>query len=187
MRPFLATFLHWLHQLGLTLWLGGILFTGAVMAPSVFGQARAAGDTKAGMPLWDFASVVMNQSFERFNMVILVAGVLMLVGGVGSGLMTGLCRRGVLLRAGLTGLAWLGAIYLAQIIFPQAIAAHAAGNEALFKTLHKTYSNGFKIQLLLLVVASGLTALLEAGKRVQASAAASAVSQGTQPVPSGAE
>jgi hypothetical protein len=157
------------------------------MAPSVFGQARAAGETHAGMPLWDFASVIMNVAFDRFNTVILVAGLLMLVGGVGSGVMTGLCRRGVLLRAGLTGLAWLGAVYLAKVLFPQAIAAHAAGNEALFKTLHKTYSNGFSIQLLLLLVVAALTALLEAGKRGQALTTPTAVSQGAQPAPSGAE
>ena len=79
MRPYLATALHWLHQIGLALWLGGILMVGAVTAPAVFGSARRAGDTQPGTPLYDFASTVMTVIFERFNWVVLAAGVLMLL------------------------------------------------------------------------------------------------------------
>jgi hypothetical protein len=176
MRAFTASVLHWAHQIGLTLWLGGILIIGAVLAPAVFGQARALGDTHAGTPLYDFASQVMNVAFGKFNLVVLTSGVLMLVGGVGSGLLSGLCRRGVLGRAMLTLGAWAVAAWLAFSLYPQMMDAKAAGQVDVFKSMHKTYNMGFMIQLFALLAISGLTAYLEAGKRVtQEDPAASAL------------
>lgn len=166
MRAFTATFFHWVHQIGLTLWLGGILIIGAVLAPSVFGQAKALGDTHPGTPLYDFASQVMNVAFGKFNYVVLVAGVLMLVGGVGSGMLAQLCRKGTWLRAGLTLAAWGVAGWLAFSLYPQMLAAKAAGQTEVFRAMHKTYSSGFMVQLICLLAISGLTAYLEAGKRV---------------------
>lgn len=166
MRAFTATFFHWIHQLGLTLWLGGILTVGAVVAPAVFGQAKAAGDTHAGMPLYDFASQIMNVAFGRFNGVILAAGVLMLVGGLGSGMLTPICRRGVIGRAVLTAGAWAVAGWLSFSLYPAMMAAKAAGQADVFMTMHKTYNSGFMVQLVCLLAVAALTAWLEAGKRI---------------------
>ena len=166
MRAFTATIFHWIHQIGLTLWLGGILIVGAVVAPSVFGQAKALGETHAGMPLYDFASQVMNVAFGRFNWVVLISGVLMLIGGLGSGMLTPICRRGVLGRAALTAGAWVVAAWLAFSLYPAMLAAKAAGQTEVFQSMHKTSSSGFQIQLLLLLAVAGLTAWLEAGKRI---------------------
>lgn len=172
MRAFTATFFHWIHQVGLTLWLGGILITGAVFAPSIFGQAKALGDTHAGMPLYDFASQIMNVAFGKFNGVVLASGVLMLIGGIGSGMLTPLCRKGVWGRAALTAGAWAVAAWLALSLYPQMLAAKAAGQADVFKSMHQTYNLGFMVQLLALLAISGLTAYLEAGKRVSTEAPA---------------
>ena len=166
MRAFTATIFHWVHQIGLTLWLGGILIVGAVVAPSVFGQAKALGDTHAGMPLYDFASQIMNVAFGRFNWVVLASGVLMLIGGLGSGMLTPLCRRGVWGRAALTLGAWAVAAWLAFFLYPALLEAKAVGQTDVFKALHKTYNTGFMVQLVTLLAISGLTAWLEAGKRI---------------------
>jgi hypothetical protein len=166
MRAFTATVLHWVHQIGLMLWLGGILIIGAVLAPAVFGQAKAAGDLHADTPLYDFASQVMNVAFGKFNGIVLGSGLVMLIGGVGSGLLSQLCRKGTWLRAGLTLIAWGIAAGLAFTLYPQMLAAKAAGQAEAFRAMHKTYNLGFMAQLFLLLAISGLTAYLEAGKRV---------------------
>ena len=79
--------LHWLHQVLLSLWLGGILILGAVAAPGVFGAAKAAGHTERDMRLYDFAGAAMGIVFQRFSLLILVIGLLLTAAGVGYGLL----------------------------------------------------------------------------------------------------
>jgi hypothetical protein len=172
MRAFTATVFHWVHQIGLTLWLGGILIIGAVMAPSVFKEAKALGDTHAGMPLYDFASHVMNVAFGKFNGIVLASGVLMLIGGLGSGMLSQLCRKGTWLRAGITLGAWAVAGWLALSLYPAMMAAKAAGQADVFKSMHSTYNTGFMVELVCLLAVAGLTAWLEAGKRISQEAPA---------------
>jgi hypothetical protein len=178
MRAFFTTLAHWLHQVALSMWLGGILVIGAVVAPSVFGSARAAGDTKAGTPLYDFAGVVMTEAFRRFNGVVLAAGLLMVVCGLAYGLSAPICRRGVLGRAVLTSAAWACAAWLSFSLFPQLMAAREAGNTEVFKAMHETYSNGFKLQMFLLLATAALTAWIEHGKQVGAASPANATAYG---------
>jgi hypothetical protein len=188
MRPVFITLAHWVHQLALSLWLGGILIIGAVVAPSVFGTARAAGDTQSGMPLFDFAGQVMTEAFRRFNWVVLAAGALMLICGLASGLPAPVCRKGVLARAALTAVAWAGAAWLTFGLFPQLLEARAAGNDAAFKSMHETYSMGFKAQMFLLLAIAAVTAWIEHGKRLATDARTERVNvnlPGVKPVSAG--
>lgn len=152
------------------MWLGGILIIGAVVAPSVFGSARAAGDTQSGAPLYDFAGLVMTEAFRRFNGVVLVAGLLMLACGLAYGLSSPICRKGVVTRAAFTAVAWSCAAWLSFSLFPQLMAARDAGNAEAFKAMHETYSTGFKLQMLLLLATAAVTAWIEHGKQVAATA-----------------
>ena len=160
MRTLAAVLLSWIHQLCLAVWLGGIAILGAVAAPAVFGAARAAGDTERGMPLFDFAGSALAGAFGRFNTIVLIAGALMLVSGFGYGLLAGMCRKRLLVRAGLTAIAYGWAAYLATQLYPQMMAARASGDFATFDFMHHTYSRGYSGQMVLLLGVAALTAWL---------------------------
>jgi uncharacterized membrane protein len=160
MRTLAAVLLFWIHQLCLCLWLGGIAILGAVAAPAVFGAARTAGDTQTGMPLFDFAGTALAGAFGRFNTVVLVAGAVMLVSGVGYGLLSGLCRKRLTVRAGFEALAYAWAAYLATQLYPKMMAARVAGDLATFDEMHHTYSRGYSGQMVLLLGVAALTAWL---------------------------
>lgn len=160
MRTFAAVALNWLHQLAMSLWLGGILVFGAVTAPAVFGTAKRMGQTTMADPLYNFAGTAITEGFRRFNYVVLVSGVLLLVSGLAYGHLAGLCPvrlkvRALLVAAGLGLAAWL-----TFGMFPQLLAAKAQGQMALFDRLHHTYSLGFQAQMVLLLGVAALTAYL---------------------------
>lgn len=160
MRTFGSVILSWLHTVALSVWLGGVLVLGAVTAPAVFGSARRAGDVQRGMPLYDFAGSVMTEAFRRFNTLVLVAGLLMLLAGLGYGLLAGICRKRLLVRAALTGIAWGIAAWSLFSLFPQMMDAQAAGRMDAFDAVHETYSTGFEAQVLLLLGVAALTGWL---------------------------
>jgi hypothetical protein len=160
MRTAAAVFLYWVHQLCLCLWLGGIAILGAVAAPAVFGAAREAGATQTGMPLFDFAGTALAGAFGRFNTVVLAAGAVMLVSGLGYGLLAGMCRKRLTVRAGLVVLAYGWAAYLATQLYPKMMAARAAGDLAAFDEMHHLYSRGYSGQMVLLLGVAALTAWL---------------------------
>jgi uncharacterized membrane protein len=160
MRNLAAVFLFWIHQLCLSLWLGGIAILGAVAAPAVFGAARSAGHTERGMPLFDFAGTALAGAFGRFNTVVLAAGALMLVSGLGYALLSGLCRKRLTVRAGLAAMAYGWAVYLATQLYPRMMSARAAGDLASFDVMHHTYSRGYSGQMVLLLGVAALTAWL---------------------------
>jgi hypothetical protein len=160
MRTLAANVLQWLHQVALALWLGGILTLGAVVAPAVFGTAKKMGHTHWGMPMYTFAGTAIGVAFERFNYVVLACGAVMLVSGLAYGLLAGMCRRRLAARAALTALAWGVGAWLMFSLFPQMMAARAAGRMGVFDSMHRTYSNGFSIQLVLLLGVAALTGWL---------------------------
>jgi uncharacterized membrane protein len=165
MRTVAAVFLFWVHQLCLAVWLGGIAILGAVAAPAVFGAARAAGDTERGMPLFDFAGTALAGAFGRFNTVVLIAGAVMLVSGLGYGVLSGLCRKRLTVRAGLVALAYGWAVYLATQLYPKMMAARASSDFATFDEMHHTYSRGYSGQMVLLLGVAALTAWLHMDRR----------------------
>src|SRR5687768_14577684 len=112
MRNLGIIFLNWLHQGALAIWLGGILTIGAAVAPAVFGTARQAGHTHHGMALFDFAGTAIGEAFRRFNTVVLIAGLVMLLAGVAYSRLAQLCPQRTMLRAALTLLRWAIAVWL---------------------------------------------------------------------------
>jgi hypothetical protein len=160
MRTTAAMVLDWLHQLALSVWLGGAVVLGAVSAPAVFGTAKRAGDTEWGMPLYNFAGTALGEAFRRFNYLVLAAGAVMLLAGLLSGVLAGQGPRRLGARALLTGAAWCAAAWLTWGLYPQLLAARAAGRMDLFDTLHRTYTTGFTVQMVLLLSAAALTAWL---------------------------
>jgi hypothetical protein len=161
--------LHWLHQVLLSLWLGGILVLGAVAAPGVFGAAKAAGHTQRGMPLYTFAGVAMGDVFERFAAMIMVVGLLLAVTGVAYGQLGGLCRRRTIVRAAITVVAWGLTVWMAFGVFPQMDTARELKNMALFDSLHNLSSNVFKAQALLLLGVAAISACPYLNPAAQAS------------------
>lgn len=160
MRTFLSAGLSWLHQVALSVWLGGILVVGAVTAPAVFGTAKAQGQTEISQPLYRFAGEAMGEVFRRFNYLVLAAGVLLLLSGVGYALLTGVCRRRMLARAVLNVLALGVAGWVTFGLYPQMVQARSAGQMGGFDQMHHTYSAAFQAQLILLLGIAALTALI---------------------------
>jgi len=171
-RLLAAVGLHWLHQVLLSLWLGGILILGAVAAPGVFGAAKAAGDTQRGTRLYDFAGTAMGMAFQRFALLVLGVGLLMTLAGVAYGMLSGLCRRRTIARAGLTALAWCINIWMVFSIFPQMQAAREMKQMEMFDILHHTSSNAFLAQAVLLLGVAALTSWMHLDRSPHAAPAA---------------
>jgi uncharacterized membrane protein len=155
-----AAALCFFHQAALSVWVGGILVLGAIAAPAIFGTARASGATERGMPLFDFAGTAMGAAFERFSVLAVVLGGVVLVAGVGYGRLSDLCPVRLRVRGVLTALAWIGALVLAKKIIPEMNAARAGSDAGQFDQLHHLSSFCFQAQALLLLAVTGLTGWL---------------------------
>ncbi len=118
---------RWLHGVALSLWLGGLVILGAVVAPTIFhtiAQNRAlAGD-------------VFGNCLQVFNAVCLACGGVMLL----ADLMLWRAWRGASAFAFVVTLGLLALTgYLGWALFPQMDAAQAHGQAALFGHLHTRY------------------------------------------------
>lgn len=153
-----AVGLHWLHQVLLSLWLGGILILGAVAAPGVFRAAKMAGHTQRGMPLYNFAGEAMGIVFQRFASLVLLVGLLLIGCGIGYGLLSGLCRRRIIARATLALIGWGIDVWMVVGLFPDMNSARSQKNMDAFDVLHHTSSNAFLAQAVLLLGVAALTA-----------------------------
>lgn len=157
MRTFAALALNWLHQIALSVWLGGIVVVGAVAAPAVFRTAKAQGHTDMSQPLYRFAGEALGEVFRRFNYVVLVAAALMLLAGMTYGLLAGFRPRWVAVRALLTLLAAGIAVWVTFALYPELIRLRDSGEMTPFDQIHRTYSTAFQVQLVLLLAVAGLT------------------------------
>lgn len=157
MRTLAAVLLSSLHQLALSVWMGGIVVLGAVAAPAPFKAAKAQGATHWGMPLYDFAGTAAGLMFGRFNAVVLICGMLLLVAGLAYGSLADLCRVRVRVRAALTLAALAIAGYVTVALYPQMLEIRQAGDMQAFDALHHTYSAWFRGQLALLLGVTALT------------------------------
>lgn len=164
MRNFAVLALQWLHQIALSLWLGGILIVGAVVAPAVFRTAKAQGHTDMSQPLYRFAGEAMGEVFRRFNYVILAAAAVLLVTGIAYGFLAGLSRRRVTMRAVLTLLAAGVAVWVTFALYPELVRLRTSGEMVTFDQMHRTYSTAFQAQLLLLLGVTALTGWMHLGR-----------------------
>jgi len=160
-----------LHQLALSVWLGGIVVLGAVAAPAGFKLARQAGQSHSGLPLYDFAGSSAAVMFGRFNGVVLACAAALLLSGPAYGVMAGFCRKRLLVRSVLA-LAALGlALYGAMALYPELLDLRTRGDAAAFTAIHHTYSRLFGSQALLLLGVTAMTAWMHlSGKTSRAAA-----------------
>lgn len=157
MRKALTLILCWLHQVALSVWLGGIVVVGAVAAPGVFRTAKAQGHTDMSFPLYRFAGEALGEVFRRFNYVVLAAAMVMLLAGLAYGALAGFCPRRIGVRAVLTLLAGGIALWVTLVLYPELIRLRDSGQMTTFDQIHRTYSSAFQAQLILLFGVAGLT------------------------------
>ena len=161
MRNLGIIFLHWLHQIASAIWLGGIMTIGAAVAPSIFGAARSAGHSHHGMPLFDFAGTAIGEAFRRFNTVVLVAGLVMLLAGVAYSRFAKLCPKRTGLRAALTLLCWAIAVWLEYSLFPRMNVLRSQEQMDAFDKLHRISTMAFQAQMIMLLGVVALTGWMD--------------------------
>ncbi len=160
MRKFGAIALSWLHQVAFAVWLGGLAALGAIGAPAVFRTAKNMGHREWGAPMYNFAGDAVGEIFRRFNYVALVAGLIVLVAGLGYGLLVGMNRKGLMVRALLTAAGIGITAWLTFGLYPEMLTLRAQERMPEFDRLHVTYGLGFRIEAYLLLGIAALTAWL---------------------------
>lgn len=159
--PILA---RWLHAIALSLWLGGLIAIGALVAPVAFHTVHInpalTGNATAQAAL---AGGIVGDSLRRFNVVCYACGGLLLLA---NGLL--LARAGLSPRhrvwtafALLVALALsASALYLGLGLFPALDSAQGQGNRTLFDSLHARYERiSTHLQFPLLLALALLSAL----------------------------
>lgn len=154
-----AAGLRWLATVTLSLWMGGLLAIGAVVAPLAFQVLRSDPQFHGQVDLQNhLAAAIIGGSFRIFNKVCETAGLLMTTSLLilASRQRTG--RNVGLLTASAAGLLTLSAAYLDFGLFPALDAARASVATAHFNALHSLYVGISNAQFLaLLFVAVGLS------------------------------
>lgn len=142
MKPFLLTLARWLHGICLSIWIGGLLVIGAIVAPIAFRHA--------GLDTTQAGNVVGN-SFLRFNVVLYAAGALLLL--------TELAEWGLNRSPSLKWrrLAWFRltasvalvalTLYLGFSVAPEMFRDREAGNKADFAAAHQYYGTLAQVQV----------------------------------------
>ncbi len=152
----LAVAVRWLHAVALSLWLGGLVAIGAVVAPAAFSVLGSSNPQLAGR--------IVGDSLRVFNGVCYVCGGLLLLSQLL--LWTRSPRRPAALCL-LTTLFLLGtAVYQGQVLFPHMDALQASGQRAAFDILHRRYEAvSVDVQLPLLLLLTLLAAVRDAPSR----------------------
>lgn len=111
---------RWITMLGLGLWLGGILFLGAVSAPAIFRFCRAHG-------VESLAPQIVGALVERFGPLSAVLGVVLCLAWLAEGIVIGKTTRKVWLMQGCCLSAMLVlALYLNFVALPELLLNQAA-------------------------------------------------------------
>lgn len=157
MRANVVAVLQAVHQVALSLWLGGGIAIGAIAAPAVFGAARRAGDTEWGQPLYTFAGTALGDAFQRLNVLCLIACAIALVTGVAYGCLAGLSPHRLGWRTALVLAAGIVAAWLTVGLYPAMLSARESGDMVRFDAMHRQYSTAFQLQALLLFASMVVT------------------------------
>ncbi|HEY3283371.1 MAG TPA: DUF4149 domain-containing protein [Armatimonadota bacterium] len=153
------------QQVGLSLWLGGILIVGAAVAPAAFRT----------LPTRSMAGEVVGACLRGFNTVTLVAAALLLLGLAVDWLnrrRTTWERTLELVRFLCTAIALGITLFLMTSLMPRMDAlrqASAMGPQ--FDAMHHTYTTFTYLQLALLLAVATLSAQLSLPKAIPASTA----------------
>ena len=149
----LPIFARTLHTVALSLWLGGLIAIGALVAPTAFHLTRTLPAFAGNSALQNtVAGGVVGGSLHLFTFVCYVSGVLLLVSN-GMLLRVSNCRWVI---AGIitTLLLLISALYLGLYLTPAMDAAQARGQMADFDQMHHQYeqvSSLLQLPLLLLL------------------------------------
>lgn len=113
-----ALLFRFLSALGIALWLGGMMFFGAVAAPALFRVARA-----EGVP--EIAPQMVGALLSRFTFVTYACAALMLVGWSLDGILSRQRDKWWKLQGTLSVVSLALALYLGQIILPRTLEQQA--------------------------------------------------------------
>jgi len=146
MSSFLPTLARWLHTIALSLWLGGLVAIGALVAPVAFHVTRILSLPNA------VAGDIVGGSLHLFNFVCYACGVLLLLSN--ALLLPHADRRWAVACLVTASLLLASALCLGLSITPSLDAARSLGNMADFDRMHHQYeqiSTLFQFPLLLLL------------------------------------
>ena len=155
--PLVPVLARWLHAVSLSLWLGGLIAIGALVAPTAFHVTRtlpAFAGNLAGQNA--VAGAIVGGSLHLFTFVCYVCGVLLLLSNA---LLLPHADRRCVSACFLTSAALLAtAFYLGLSLTPALDAAQRVGDMATFDRLHHQYeavSSYGQMPLLLLLALFG--------------------------------
>jgi hypothetical protein len=109
--------------------------------------------------------VAAGVGFGRFNYLVLAAGVVLVVAGLGQASLLGFCRRRTWVRAALVSIAWCIAAWLTFAVFPHMVDARQQGDRAAVDNLHHVYSGAYWAQMILLMTAVALTGWMQLDRK----------------------
>ena len=155
--PLLPVVARWLHAVSLSLWLGGLVAIGALVAPTAFHVTRTAPAFAHNLPLQNaIAGAVIGGSLHLFTYVCYACGVLLLLSNA---LLLPRTDRRWIIACFLTSAALLAtALYLGLSLTPALDAAQRAGDLTTFDRLHHLYeavSSDVQLPLLLVLALFG--------------------------------
>jgi hypothetical protein len=162
MLTFLSIVLRFLRDLGIALWLGGLIAIGALVAPTAFHLVRQLPQLHADKNLQTaIAGGVVGGSLRIFNVVCYVCGGLIIVAEAFMLLNPSKTRTGFFWTSFslILAIALLGsAFYLGHVLFPALDLAQQQGNLLLFDRLHHLYEqlSGLQLPLLLGIMLAGV-------------------------------
>lgn len=161
MKNALPIFAKFLNIIGLSLWLGGLIAIGALVAPTAFSIVRVnpvfAGNATLQAQI---AGGIVGGSLRHFNVLCYACGVLLILANIL--LWPNLNRPGriaAILSVAATVILLGTALYQGFSLFPTMDTAQAQGNMPLFDSLHHRYEAlAIQLQFPLLLVLAALTA-----------------------------
>jgi len=165
MRPFILIFARALHAVALSLWLGGLVAIGALVAPTAFHVTHTAPAFAGDLPLQNaIAGGVIGGSLHLFTFVCYGCGFLLLLAN--ALLLRHTARRWTLAAIVITCLLLGTALYLGLSLTPAIDTAQAHGDLATFDRLHRLYEQiSSVVQMPLLLLLAVLGALRDTSQR----------------------
>jgi len=151
MRVFVPTLARWLHAIALSLWLGGLIAIGALVAPMAFRTLRGS-EFLTQAQATTLAGHIVGDSLHLFNILCYVCAALLLLANL---LLLGHSdRRWIFASLVTTSLLLVSALVLGAWLTPALDTARQSGDMRTFDHLHHLYeqiSSLVQMPLLLLL------------------------------------